>query len=185
MIPPVLWSLNPRMLSGLSVEDWCWVACPYLWPNHSRGWTLEPRLCMGIRLLFHLVQRIMPYHVRKQYPKPWLQYIGGSRRESSLKISVLKKTESQIWGEMLWKKTESQHFLDSVYFHNISPHIWDSDFFQSWNFQTPLSPASSCVFEPAFQLWLPDMLWHYSLHQIKLFNDFGLKKSNLMGIKSW
>ena len=29
------------------------------------------------------------------------------------------------------------------------------------------------LLEPGCRLWLPDILWHYSLHQIKLLKDFG------------
>ena len=60
------------------------------------------------------------------------------------------------------------------------PHVWDSVFFYSLNVHTPLSPTSSCILEPGFRLWLPVMLWHYNLHQTKLFKDFAPKKSNLI-----
>ena len=80
-----------------------------------------------------------------------------------------------------WKKTESMKCGDSVFFTAFPPHVWDSVFFQSWNVQTPLSPTSSCILEPGFWLWLPGVLWHYNLHQMKL-KDFAPKKNNLLMI---
>ena len=35
------------------------------------------------------------------------------------------------------------------------------------------------MLEPGFRIWLPGILWHYNLHQTKLFKDFAPKKSNL------
>ena len=49
----------------------------------------------------------------------------------------------------------------------------------STTFLPHISPTSSYVLEPGFWLWLPGMLWHYYLHQMKLFKDFDPKKSNL------
>ena len=43
-----------------------------------------------------------------------------------------------------------------------------------------LGATSSYVLEPGLQLWLPEMLWQYALHQMKLFKDVGPKKSNLL-----
>ena len=69
-------------------------------------------------------------------------------------------------GKCCEKKTESQHFLDSVYFQQ-NPR----------NVGTPLCATSSYVLEPGFWLWLPDMLWHYILHQMNIFKDFDPKTS--------
>ena len=37
------------------------------------------------------------------------------------------------------------------------------------------------MLEPGFRRWLPGMLWHYKLHQMKLFKDFAPKKSSNQG----
>ena len=131
-----------------------------------------------------------------------IQNPGSSKQEEVTsrgvrKFSALKKTESQTWGGNAVKKNRVPTFLwlcfflaleknrvdemwGLVFFHSISPHVWDSVFFHSWNGRTPLSPTSSCILELVFRLWLPSMLWHYNLHQTKLFKDFAQKKSNLV-----
>ena len=89
-------------------------------------------------------------HVRKIQPKPWLQYIRGSDGERSPISSALKKTESLIWG---------------------GGGMLSPDIFRSEMLGTPFSITSSYVLESWFWLELPNMLWHYYLHQTKLFKD--------------
>ena len=125
------------------------------------------------------------------------QIFGYARTGTSVNESPFElwKKESQIWGKILWeKKTELQHFLDffeswkkqslrnvgTLFFHNVCHPYLGLCFFQSWHFLTPLSHSSSYVLDPGFRLRLPGMLWHYYLHQMKLFKDFDPKKSNLV-----
>ena len=84
-----------------------------------------------------------------------------------------------------WKKTESKKCKDSFFsflffFLTTFPPISGTLFFFS---ELKCSDFSLSYFllcmEPGFRLWLPDMLWHYSLHQLKLFKDFDPKKSHI------
>ena len=80
----------------------------------------------------------------------------------------------------LWKKQSQRNVGTLFFFTAFLPYVWNSVFFQSGNVRTPPDPTSSCMLEPGFRILLPGILWHYNLHQMKLFKDFAPKKSNLI-----
>ena len=132
---------------------------------------------------FGLLQIIIPSDARKPYPKPLLKHKKRKWRREEFDFSP------DMGGKCCAKK-QSPHFSWTMFFSSSGVHKkWGLCFFHSnippclglWFFFIAeifglLSVTSSYMLQSGFRIWLPGILWHYNLHQTKLFRGFAILK---------